>query len=172
LKALYPEHKWEFVERKPAGYWAIRANQKAYLDDFAEKFQIKTLDEWYNITTREFIDAGGAALLTHYKGSLIDLLRANYPHHKWRTYSFSKPHHLGKGISTSKGQLLLHNYLKEIFSDQSVSSIGGLLRSLYTILIIASLQYHILLNQKHPDLYYPNPKLHKSRVEYDVSPLF
>jgi hypothetical protein len=44
---------------------------------------LKSLDDWYNVTTEAFKRAGGASVLSLYKGSIFNMLIANYPEHKW-----------------------------------------------------------------------------------------
>jgi hypothetical protein len=45
-------------------------NQRSFLEQFAKKNNITKLDDWYSITNRDVLEAGGNSLLHIYKGSL------------------------------------------------------------------------------------------------------
>ena len=56
---------------KPSGYWEKRNNVEKFLCEFKGKLNLKTIDDWNNITTKDIRDFGGNVLLKKY--SLLEL---------------------------------------------------------------------------------------------------
>lgn len=72
------------------GYWSEYANQRAFCDEFARKFDVRTLEHWYHVTARSFSQAGGGSVLhNYYGGSLPKLLEAVYPDYQWLPWRFN-----------------------------------------------------------------------------------
>jgi hypothetical protein len=55
--------------------------QRDFFDSYAKfnNFDPLVAENWYNITRKHVLAAGGAAVLSHYKGSQIKALKAVYP---------------------------------------------------------------------------------------------
>ena len=87
LKHNFPEFSWEIgVPGKFAhqrGFWRSTENQRSFLDNFAEENNIKTINDWYNITNIDIYRAGGTGLLRIYSGSLFTVLQKVYPEKEW-----------------------------------------------------------------------------------------
>jgi hypothetical protein len=56
---------------KPTGYWKDIANQKAFFDKLAEKWNINKPEDWSKVTTAMVKEAGASFLAKHYNGSWI-----------------------------------------------------------------------------------------------------
>ncbi len=54
-------------------------NQRAFLNYIAKKFDINSLDGWYQMTPRLLMKHGGSDLLIKYNDSLFNILRTIYP---------------------------------------------------------------------------------------------
>ena len=44
----------------PQGHWSDVANHTKLLERVAKTLKIKTLDDWYNVSTKDFVKYGGA----------------------------------------------------------------------------------------------------------------
>jgi hypothetical protein len=90
LLSIYSEHEWHIFrfENQPREYWNKIENRKDFLDWLANDLGFKEMDDWYRLR-KENIETthGGHNLLTHYRGSIPQLLLSVYPQHKWR-FSF------------------------------------------------------------------------------------
>ena len=76
LKCIgYPEGKSKYtLPPKPPKYWEDENNVKNFLNEFKEKLNLKTPEDWDKITNREIINFGGSVLLKHYSLYNIKLL--------------------------------------------------------------------------------------------------
>ncbi len=89
LVQLYPEHEWQLFKFKqtPQNLWNDKGRRKQYFDWIATQLNIKTFEDWYNVTTGDIHAKGGAVLLHHfYGGSLFKALEELYPHYKWKSW--------------------------------------------------------------------------------------
>eukprot|EP01122_Echinamoeba_exundans_P003379 TRINITY_DN13490_c0_g1_i1.p1 TRINITY_DN13490_c0_g1~~TRINITY_DN13490_c0_g1_i1.p1 ORF type:complete len:813 (-),score=56.65 TRINITY_DN13490_c0_g1_i1:127-2565(-) len=94
LKSIYPYRRWPpwLFGNVPAGYWSHREHRREFFDYLAkEKLDIKTMDDWYNISKNQFSAAGGSSVLaTAYKGlPLSEALLDIYPEHEWQFWRFA-----------------------------------------------------------------------------------
>jgi hypothetical protein len=87
LKSLYPEHDW--LEWKfsvsSRRFWQTRENQRRFLEHVADRqgFECADFDSWYSINQQDIIDLGGAHLLHLHGDSLVTLIQAVFPDHRW-----------------------------------------------------------------------------------------
>eukprot|EP01114_Cavostelium_apophysatum_P017882 TRINITY_DN5405_c0_g1_i1.p1 TRINITY_DN5405_c0_g1~~TRINITY_DN5405_c0_g1_i1.p1 ORF type:complete len:716 (-),score=103.25 TRINITY_DN5405_c0_g1_i1:1172-3319(-) len=87
LKAVYPNQEWdehdfdnrEAPERRAYRYWLKRSNQRAFLDQIAEEFNVQNASDWIKVPIREVLQRGGSGLLHHYNDSFFSALVATYP---------------------------------------------------------------------------------------------
>ena len=73
-------------KRFSAGYWQSIDNQRKFLDSFAKHKKFKSFNDWYGVTSKDILEFKGHTLITQYKGSLFDALKAVYPEFKWNIY--------------------------------------------------------------------------------------
>ena len=65
--------------------------QREYFKQMENEFNIKTPQDWYNISIREFLLKKKArSLLKEYNGKLLNALQSNYPHIEWNANNFRK----------------------------------------------------------------------------------
>lgn len=91
LADTIPEHKWVpwKFDKLPRAFWDSMENQKAYFEWAARQLNVGAPSGWYDVTTRQIHkERGGSLLNSHYKGSLIQALRAVYHHHEWLPWMF------------------------------------------------------------------------------------
>eukprot|EP01122_Echinamoeba_exundans_P017035 TRINITY_DN8836_c0_g1_i1.p1 TRINITY_DN8836_c0_g1~~TRINITY_DN8836_c0_g1_i1.p1 ORF type:complete len:344 (-),score=54.35 TRINITY_DN8836_c0_g1_i1:1059-2090(-) len=93
ITTIFPEHAWNprsFIAT-PRRMWKDRSNHRKLLDDIGKALGVTKLDDWYTITTADADEMGARGLLTkHYKHSLINALKENYPNHQWLPWRFKK----------------------------------------------------------------------------------
>ena len=91
LSSIYPEHDWQlFGDRKlPSGFWKEIYNQKAFLNWFATKNNIKSFEDWGVVTNSMICEAGGRSLFTIYT-TLFNALVTVFPEKKWDVFNFQK----------------------------------------------------------------------------------
>jgi hypothetical protein len=78
LTTLYPEHQvkpWLF-RRVPQGYWNDPQNQLLFMDWFASVYNIKSVEDWYNVDVKQIIKNGGVGLIEKHNHSLINALKS------------------------------------------------------------------------------------------------
>lgn len=69
LKSVYTEINWNVFSsttRLPKSFWQNPTNHRKFLDNFASKRNINTVEEWSLVTAKDIIDAGGSSLLRFY----------------------------------------------------------------------------------------------------------
>eukprot|EP01114_Cavostelium_apophysatum_P004727 TRINITY_DN1506_c0_g3_i1.p1 TRINITY_DN1506_c0_g3~~TRINITY_DN1506_c0_g3_i1.p1 ORF type:complete len:599 (-),score=143.45 TRINITY_DN1506_c0_g3_i1:226-2022(-) len=72
----------------PRGHWLNVANQVAFLQKFAKKFNIAGVEDWYQVRAADLARYGGASLLHRYKNSLSLALRSIFPDLPWKIWKF------------------------------------------------------------------------------------
>ena len=83
LKAVYPDHHWDYLSNLKT-YFKLIENQRKFMDDLFIKFKLKSLDDWLNVERRKIFRAGGRGLLVGiYNRSLSKLLETIYPNFPW-----------------------------------------------------------------------------------------
>ncbi len=52
---IYPSHNWNFKERKhlPYGHFKQDENMKQFLDELGKKLQIRSLEDWHDVSATE-----------------------------------------------------------------------------------------------------------------------
>jgi hypothetical protein len=90
----YPDHvwrEWKFVTTNvPSGFWDNVANQRRFFDSIVSDKNFASLDGFYELSTKDVNDSGGAGLLSaKYNRSVYQALQAVYPEHKWIGWKFS-----------------------------------------------------------------------------------
>lgn len=88
----YPEHPWKawLFGKAPQGYWEEPKHQKLFLDWFANKWDIKHYEDWYNVKSTDFVQKGGWGFMSGYHHSFTKTLTTIYPEHPWHLWKFSQ----------------------------------------------------------------------------------
>lgn len=80
LADLYPSLSFSAAQqRKPNGYWGIRANRRQLLDSLAQEKGISDVEGWRAVTTADVLAAGGHRMLAIFNYSVHALLEDTYP---------------------------------------------------------------------------------------------
>eukprot|EP00026_Physarum_polycephalum_P003249 Phypoly_transcript_03259.p1 GENE.Phypoly_transcript_03259~~Phypoly_transcript_03259.p1 ORF type:complete len:823 (+),score=78.04 Phypoly_transcript_03259:267-2471(+) len=91
LRNVLPEENdwqpWCFVPT-PRGLWEDKTNHRKYFDWIAREYNVKSMDDWYNIRLGD-MRKYGAKLLEKYKDSLIVALQSVYPEHIFLPWRFN-----------------------------------------------------------------------------------
>jgi hypothetical protein len=91
LKKLYPQHEWNPLKfmHVPKGVWKVKKVQKDALERFGSERGVKTLDDWYSVSSRDATKEL-SFITKYYKGSLALALSQIYPQHQWDLSRFVK----------------------------------------------------------------------------------
>ena len=94
LYAVYPDHPWDPSKfaAKQRNYWTSIETQRNFMDGLGEKLGLRSLDDWYGVSTSQLLPLGADTLLLQYERSLSKLLNSVYPHHPWDLSKFSTKH--------------------------------------------------------------------------------
>lgn len=90
--SVFPEHnwmEWKF-NRVTKGFWTNKNNQRNFMDWLGKQVGFKCMDDWYNITRKDFLEHGGMSLMESYRKSPARILQAIYPEHNWMEWKFSQ----------------------------------------------------------------------------------
>jgi hypothetical protein len=94
LQFVYPDYQWlawKFQQPVFPGFWNDRINRKEFMDWFGSQLGYKILDDWYNITTVDFVKNGGGSLLyITFDGSILETLSSIYSTHQWDPLKFQR----------------------------------------------------------------------------------
>ena len=111
LKKIYPNFSWDFslYKFKKINFQSIEEQRKR-MDEIFLKLNLKSHDDWANISRNEIAKNGGKKLLFHhYKGNLLKLLKTIYPNY------FFSPFIIHSFLSKKKSFKSIEN--QKIFMD-------------------------------------------------------
>lgn len=120
LQTIYPEHSWKIFDfaQISKNFWKDKENHKKFLDHIYELKNFQSLDDWNEISTREFCKWGGYSILRNYS-NMIDMLSFHYPNHQWSIYNRKN---LPRGFwKSEKNQKKFLDRIKEIYQIQSMA---------------------------------------------------
>jgi hypothetical protein len=62
LRGIYPHHQWLewYFPTVPPNFWSSPANQKRFIEWAAGELDVKTLSDWYMVSTVELAKLRGA----------------------------------------------------------------------------------------------------------------
>jgi len=61
-----------------------------FVDKAANKLGIKSIEDWYQVSTRQIIEIGGGSLLSCYEGSISRMISKVYSEYNWKMWKFAK----------------------------------------------------------------------------------
>jgi hypothetical protein len=73
------------------GFWSIVENQRNYVNALMNELNMEKLEDWYSVKSEEISSEHPPLqkiLESYYHGSLLKLLKAVYPQHKWYSWRF------------------------------------------------------------------------------------
>lgn len=112
---VYPEADWLpwLFDVIPKGFWEQKVNQKAFLDWLEKKLGYKSKEDWYQVTSKDFLANHGGGLLMHYfNGSPSALVMAVYSDYEWHPWLFTKTPESFSGEEMKRMLKYLENSLK------------------------------------------------------------
>ena len=74
------------IQYKPAGHWEDKKNVKEFLEEIKIKYNLKSIDDWKSITSKQIQSYGGGTILHQY--SIYDLKYMAFPNEE---SNFDKP---------------------------------------------------------------------------------
>jgi len=113
LQLIYPDYHWLAwkFDQVPKGFWDDESNVMESLKCLSTELDIKTLDDWYNVTVGQIQTMGCSSLLKKY-GGLHSVLAKFYPNHSWDINHRFR-------VAASKMQMILFKIVVAIFPDCS-----------------------------------------------------
>ena len=93
LKTIYPNHQWKFDKLNEKMNKRIKISEKfvnieiqrKFLDNLFIILKLNSLDDWKNISKKQFCSNGGQHLLSfYYSNDMKKLLTTIYPTHSWQ----------------------------------------------------------------------------------------
>jgi hypothetical protein len=81
VKECFPQYDWHewLFSQVPATYWQSPANRRRYMAWLSEQLGFHQWQDWYRVTTKDFQDHRGGALLLEYRSSVSATVMACYP---------------------------------------------------------------------------------------------
>lgn len=67
------------IKRASPGFWLLKENRRNFLLSIAKRLNIRTHEDWGNVSTRAVMNLGGGSALSPFKGSVYKLLRNAFP---------------------------------------------------------------------------------------------
>lgn len=115
LQEVDPKHcwmAWRLKQNIPSGYWS-KKNQRSFMEWLASELGYKNFDDWYNITSLEIQNRGGASLLAkHYGDSPSEMVCSIFEEHEWRRERFIRVPN-GYWDNTQNQRLFMDNLSNE-----------------------------------------------------------
>jgi len=87
----FPNHDWKawLVAKVPNGFWNSPANRRSYLDWLGERLGYQCADDWYKVSSHDFLKNRGKGILTRYRGSSTLAVIDSIPG-KWCEWKFQR----------------------------------------------------------------------------------
>jgi hypothetical protein len=89
VEDCFPQHDWKpwlFVTIA-AGFWKSPANRRSYLEWLGERLGYRRPEDWYQVTSRDFLRNRGKGMLNEYRGSSASAVSASLPG-QWYEWNF------------------------------------------------------------------------------------
>ena len=87
-----------------------------YLDWLSNKLNIKTMEDWYNVTWKDLIDNNGKGLVNNYDNSHVKAITTIYSDYKWLPWLF---HSISKGYWSNKNNQI--EYMKWLSNKLNIN---------------------------------------------------
>ena len=104
----FPEYDWKRWRFKtiPQKYWEDIENCREYLTWLGNQLGIQRIEDWYNVTQKDFNQNNGGGIMDFYKGSPSAIIITCFDTYNWEIEKFGK---------TKKRQQHLYHLVKRIF---------------------------------------------------------
>lgn len=90
MQSIFPNKDWKFPEfsRRQRERWKDITKHRKFFDSLAVKLNLKTYEDWYQMSKNDINKGGGHGLMKHYGNSFTKALRNVYPQHMWQVWRF------------------------------------------------------------------------------------
>ena len=85
LSSIYPNVDWQSLKQKKKENFKSIENQRKFMDKLFIKFNLKSINDWNNISRNQIIQNGGKKLLKNFKNCRRKLLSEVYPNYPWKS---------------------------------------------------------------------------------------
>ncbi|MGA2254329.1 MAG: hypothetical protein ABSG53_06695 [Thermoguttaceae bacterium] len=91
VKDCFPGYDWKawLFGKVPGGFWTSPANRRSYLDWLGERLGYRSADDWYEVSSHDFLKNRGKGILTQYRGSSALAVIDSIPG-KWYEWKFRR----------------------------------------------------------------------------------
>lgn len=92
VKECFPEYDWEewqFVQ-VPRTFWRGAKNRRRYMTWLGQRLGFSRVTDWYQVTTENFQQHRGGALLLEYNSSVSATVKACFPGYDWKEWMFNR----------------------------------------------------------------------------------
>ena len=131
LSSIYPQYTWNFGDIKITSnlYFKSIENQRQFMNNLYEKFELNSLEDWMNISKNKIINNDGKSLIQfYYENNLQKLFQTVYPNFPW---DFSE------------------NNKKKIYDFNSLEYQISLMKKLYVKLNLKSIEEWLFVSNKN-----------------------
>ncbi|HIE97697.1 MAG TPA: hypothetical protein EYQ63_11955 [Fuerstia sp.] len=93
MRDILPNYDWLpwLFSKTPRGFWDEAENREAYMQWLQGTLQLKTEEDWYQLTEKSFNEHRGGGLLTnYYHGSILSAFEEYRPDIDWKPWRFRK----------------------------------------------------------------------------------
>ena len=92
LKTVYPEKTWNYFLFKsiPRNYWRSLSNQQKYFDFFIKERNFQSLDDFYQIETKDLFSSKARSIMYLYSDNFYITLKNVYPNYPWEMQNFKR----------------------------------------------------------------------------------
>jgi hypothetical protein len=129
VRDTLPNYDWLpwLFSKTPRGFWDEAENREAYMQWLQGTLQLKTEEDWYQLTEKSFNEHGGSGLLmNYYHGSILAAIEEYRPEIDWKPWCLRK---VPNGYwSLSERRRLYFDWLADRLDYQSLSDWDNLTR--------------------------------------------
>ena len=83
----HPE--WKLMDRLPAYFWEDQHNHKRYMQWLGRELGYSKPEDWYQVTSKDFVSRRGSGVLEYHDNSVFVVLRTHFPKFDWKPWLFT-----------------------------------------------------------------------------------
>lgn len=90
VKECFPQYDWKewlFVNA-PREFWKDKKNHHRYMQWLGEQLGIRSVEDWYSVSTEDFQKHAGGSFLLCYRSSVSLAVKAFLPQYDWKEWMF------------------------------------------------------------------------------------
>ena len=119
LILIFPNYPFDFEKINLKKYFKLIENQRKFMDDLFDEFQLKSIDDWKKISKKMIIQKGGNKLLKNYLNDKKNLLISIYPNYSF-DFNYNKKKNLKKNLNNNNliNNFKVKNYFRSIINQR------------------------------------------------------